>query len=1187
MRRVLALLVLVAAVLGPSCSINAAPLGTSVGGAGVKYSATELRGNANVEQLQKVLGIVRKAESAKTSVHPLLAQFYDALLEAEFSASVEDAVSNGAKRGAKSSQGATAETSFLDFLLKAMGRKVSDASPQGKSLNGKRDTHAGKHGSSRSDKPTADSDAASTERVEIRVEGVLKSQADADKVREHLDDGCGAMDVTIRGRGVYAWIPAESVPCLASVVGVQSWLPSLAFHHQASTGPVLSQGLQAMRAGVVRSHWNLTGSGIKVGILSGSFDACGCQTAPSQAAGELPLDLQILADYTDPGPSDEGRAMAEIIHDVAPGASIVFHTALGSQVAFADAITTLFHAGCHILVDDVLYATEPVYFDGTIAAAVNAATKSGGAVYVSAAGNFGDNSYEGPFTPLGGTGPAHDFDPSTNESSTLTLTGDFAAAPVCVVLQWECEWATQGPWVAKGQSSSAGGGGGGGCMSDLDLSIEAIELEGWDSHSDNIGGDPVELICLQTNSTRVSISVTLVAGDPPPNLKIIVLSSSVHLAPPPGGTGSSTVVGHAAAESAISVGAAFYNDTPAWNPDLRAARLEPFSSKGGTRILYDEAGNSLGPEGVVRQTPTVVGPDGGNATFTFPIGFDVQIKGVPTSFFGTSAAAAHVAGVLALYMGAIGSVMALPTPASVKSLVESVALNMSDPAGYDAWTGFGFLDGLVLFEYSAITLRESDRGALLAFLDGIDTDVAKRVLPDWSDDPVSDVCTWTGVTCSSGYPYVVVELDLAGMGLRGVVSPVAGGVTQITASMRRLDISHNILSGSLPPEFSRMTRLETLNVRGNRITGTIPFSFDTLRRLTNLNVRDNPELGGCIPFHVAAVTNTRGTRIPGGLGRICGETEATAIPVPSLPFSYQADTRGFRSQFDAVSKSEPSPLPPAVQKKLENIAEGGSSPGVVFEYVAKSSGPVNVSLCAGMGATFDTYLMVYDANGEFGHPRGNDDCCGVSGGPGQLQIILEAGTRYFVVVTGFFNSSGPFHLNIHDDYSVDKDAVSVQRDALLDFKSQLVDASSALSSWTGGDFCSWFGVYCTSKIFASMLHMHKAGLQGRVSPSLGSLPLLTMLDISGNDLEGGIPYELAGPDLKNDPRTEVLLNFSGNRRMAGCVPEPIAYTKATAGSPLFWTWINGTGLGGACDRGKEGPLMSCPASVKITYATTR
>ena len=95
---------------------------------------------------------------------------------------------------------------------------------------------------------------------------------------------------------------------------------------------------------------------------------------------------------------DEGRAMMQIVHDVAPGASLAFYTAENSEADFASGIVKLAApvasggAGAKIVVDDVGYFDEPFFQDGLVAQAITQVVAQGVA-YFSSAGNNGTLAY--------------------------------------------------------------------------------------------------------------------------------------------------------------------------------------------------------------------------------------------------------------------------------------------------------------------------------------------------------------------------------------------------------------------------------------------------------------------------------------------------------------------------------------------------------------------------------------------------------------------------------------------------------------------------------------------------------------------------------------------------------------------------------------------------------------------------
>ena len=171
-----------------------------------------------------------------------------------------------------------------------------------------------------------------------------------------------------------------------------------------NTGSQTSQGDTAHAVASTRTSLGINGTGVKVGVLSDGVNSL----AARQATGDLPPGVTVVAGQA--GTGDEGTAMLEIVHDLAPGAQLFFATALGSQAAFASNILTLRNThGCDIIVDDVTYFAEAAFQDGTVAQAVNTVT-AGGALFFSSAGNSGSKNkgtsgtWEGDFVEQ----PHHD-----------------------------------------------------------------------------------------------------------------------------------------------------------------------------------------------------------------------------------------------------------------------------------------------------------------------------------------------------------------------------------------------------------------------------------------------------------------------------------------------------------------------------------------------------------------------------------------------------------------------------------------------------------------------------------------------------------------------------------------------------------------------------------------------------------
>ena len=477
---------------------------------------------------------------------------------------------------------------------------------------------------------------------------------------------------------INGFLPIERLSDAGKLSQLRGLYPVIAPSLQA--GSALTQGDRSMYTEKVRRQSGLSGRGVKVGILSDSYNTL-AGAAAGIASGDLPgpanpagrtRPVQVLRELFFTA-SDEGRAMAEIVHDIAPDADMAFHTAFLGRASFASGIIELRRAGCDIITDDVRYFRSPFFQDGIIAQAIDRVVAEG-AHYFVAAGNSAERSYEKEFkagitVTVGGVPYTfHDFGGGDHFQK-------FRLPPRSAIrlsLQWD-----QPAFSISGAPGAA---------SDIDIFIinEAITSALAFGLDFNIGGDPVETISY-TNATDMpqvlNIGIGLFGGPPPGLIKYIDFQRDARFLEFEEDTRHATSFGNANAGGAISVGAAFWGDTPAFgqSPPL----LEFFSSRGGVPILFDLEGKRLASP-LIRQKPEIVAPDGGNTTF---FGFDIpEDSDVQPNFFGTSAAAPHAAAMAALMKEQYPGL----SPARARQMITEGAIDMQRP-GFDFFSGAGLI----------------------------------------------------------------------------------------------------------------------------------------------------------------------------------------------------------------------------------------------------------------------------------------------------------------------------------------------------------------------------------------------------------------------------------------------------------------------------------------------------------------
>jgi hypothetical protein len=492
----------------------------------------------------------------------------------------------------------------------------------------------------------------------------------------------------------------EELTAIGEAAGVEYMGEELTPQVNAVCDATISEGDAILHANQLRAT-GVDGTGVKVGVISDSYNmavAPATNAAQDIASDNLPgaantcghTTVSAVGDKPTAG-TDEGRAMMQIVHDLAPGAAIDFETAFISEPSFAAAITKLADQGASVIVDDVSYFDEPMYQDGIVEQAVTGVRARGVNYFSSSANNrLVKNGHEvGSYEAVGGYRPTacpavstitathvdcHNFSTAGAPDSTFSYTP--ANGPtIRTILNWAEPW--------------------NGVNTDFDLYLvnentNAVLLSGADVNTGAGGSQKTFEIFAGTQLTSVGTwgivvaRKSAVAPAGTPRFKLLFAENGAqpfttleHETPVAGTTDvmGPTTFGHNGGADAMSVGAS----------DVRVATaLNSYSSYGPVTTLFGPV-NGVTPAAALASPRVVAKPD--------LVASDCQKNtffggGSPPRFCGTSAAAPHAAAVAALLRQKFPSA----TTAAINAAMVSTANPIAGVPG--SFQGGGLLNAL-------------------------------------------------------------------------------------------------------------------------------------------------------------------------------------------------------------------------------------------------------------------------------------------------------------------------------------------------------------------------------------------------------------------------------------------------------------------------------------------------------------
>jgi hypothetical protein len=447
---------------------------------------------------------------------------------------------------------------------------------------------------------------------------IIETDEPVDRIRPIITAGGGKLRYHF-GNRYEVRAPAGRIQQLLSRLPATS-LARLPWPHQAVT--FLSQGVALTGANDMQLIGQY-GAGLKIGIIDLQFS----NYSSSIANGELPENTA-FKDYTGTGSGggNHGTNVAEIVHDMAPGAQL-YLARINTETQLQQAVNEMIAAGVKVINHSVAWLGEAFYDGtGTLCAITNSADAAG-ILWVNAAGNYRNSHYLGVFSDTDAD-LRHEFAPGQNYN-TISLT---SGQPATLVLNWDAYPSTSTNYdlyLYDGNPDTVG-------------NLVASSMNNQGAGHNNFP-QPYEAIVYSPKVTGTHYIVVTKKNSSTANLPLTLFSFTSSFGV---NTQASSLSQPADCASVLAVGATNLSDSP-----------EGFSSEGPTTDGRDK--------------PEISAPDRVTTSLS-------------PSFAGTSAASPHAAGAAALVLGAHPGYSITQVRNELTATAKDVL-----PTGFDFRTGYG------------------------------------------------------------------------------------------------------------------------------------------------------------------------------------------------------------------------------------------------------------------------------------------------------------------------------------------------------------------------------------------------------------------------------------------------------------------------------------------------------------------
>ena len=507
---------------------------------------------------------------------------------------------------------------------------------------------------------------AAAYRLPVRGDAVLTTVAlrDADLPGDrgdHLDLGGYRVTIDRRHDGlVQAWVPVGDLARVGTLAGVNRVMGAVPPRTLAVSEGVALTGANLLHAA------GKTGTGITIGIIDVGFKGWSTMLGTELPASVTTQSFAATA-FDDAADDQHGAAVAEIVHDLAPGATLVL-VKIDTLVSWQNAVVWLQARPVDLITSSLgSELWEPLDGRGSLAQMASASTQ-GGVPYFSSAGNSGDGHYYSVFQPTTGAENLHSFGGILDggmvfgdDTGCYTLPVGWPIDAALIWNDWGADLANPGSkqdydlYLLRWTDSSAAGE-----CSDTSHTDPGGEqcwvVEGGSvvDQSTN-GGAPLEYASYTVEVEGChALMVSKFSATTNHTLQLFVPAiGGIAMIPPSLQHPEHSVLSPCVGAQTLCVGATELDDT-----------LATYSSQGPT--IPSEVTGAMLPK------PDVTAPTSVTTTSYGALGFG-----------GTSASAPHAAGVYALLLQLTGK-----KDSTALSMLKSAALDLGDP-GYDTTFGWG------------------------------------------------------------------------------------------------------------------------------------------------------------------------------------------------------------------------------------------------------------------------------------------------------------------------------------------------------------------------------------------------------------------------------------------------------------------------------------------------------------------